>query len=170
MDVYSVSKFSHSLTSLFAVDFSVSPDRYDTLPPNMSVYFDSNGATIHKMDSRVGFYLPLKKEINASNSNYLTLQIKYDVEDLELEIVCYYDVNRDGKWSGYEIDYVKSLTFNQNNLGWTADEWHNIYLVIPQADDPIVQIGIILMGNKNGTITLRNLAVYTEITSENSIN
>jgi len=153
--------------TLLSMDFSVPPKQFSTLPRDVLVQYDSDGATIHKADPRVGFYLPLEEGINASKQNYLTMQIKPDVEDLELQLVFYYDMNRDGKWSGYEIDYVKSATFNQTEQGWVAGKWYTIYQVIPQVDDPIVQIGIILMGDKNGTIALRNLAVYTEMPFEN---
>lgn len=150
---------------LFAMDLSAPPNRYHTLPSNVSIQFDSNGAAIHKADPRVGFYLPLEERINSSKQNYLTMQIKPDLEDLELTLVFYYDRNRDGRWSGYDIDYVKSATFNQTKLGWVAGECYTIYQVIPKADDPAVQIGIILTGDKNGTVTIRNLAGYTEAKS-----
>ncbi|NHJ31522.1 MAG: hypothetical protein FK732_01550 [Asgard group archaeon] len=137
------------------------------MPSDVLVQYDLEGATIHKADPRVGFYLPLEEGINASKQNYLTMQIKPDADDSELQLVFYYDANRDGRWSGYEFDYVKSATFNQTKLGWAAGEWHTIYQLIPQADDPVIQIGIILMGDNNGTVTLRNLVAYTEITFEN---
>ena len=153
-------------TSLFAMDFSVPPKQFSTLPRDVLVQYDSDGATIHKAEPRVGFYLPLEEGINASKQNYLTIQFKLDVEDLELMIVFYYDNDRDGKFSGYEIDYVKSATFNQTKLGWVAGEWYKIYQIIPKADDPVVNIGIIMNGDKDGALTLSDLVVYAETTSE----
>lgn len=161
--VYEVVRYA----SLFSMDFSVPPEQFSLLPRAVLVQYDSDGATIHKADPCVGFYLPLEEGINASKQNYLTMQFRFDVENLELQLLFYYDKNRDDKWSGYEIDYVKSATFNLTKLGWAAGEWHTIYQPIPHADDPVVQIGIILMGDKNGTVTLKNLAVYTEIPFEN---
>jgi len=140
------------------------PENFYTLPPDVLVQNDSDGATIHKANPRVGFYLPLEEGIDSSKQNYLTMQFKLDVEDLTLTLVFYFDMNRDGRWSGYEIDYVKSATFNQTKLGWTASEWYTIYKVIPTADDPVVQIGIIMAGDPDGAITLSELVVYTEVT------
>jgi len=148
--------------TLFAMELSSPPKEFHTIPPDVLVQYDSDGATIHKADPRVGFYLPLEEGINTSKQNYLTMQIKPDVENLELTLVFYYDRNRDGRWSGYEIDYVKSATFSQSKLGWVVGEWYTIYQVIPQAEDPAVQIGIILAGDVEGTFTLSNLVVYTE--------
>ena len=153
--------------ALASMDFSVPQNQSFTSPQDVLIQYDSDGAVIHKADSRVGYYLPLEEEINASKQNYLAMQIKPDIENFELTLAFYFDVNRDGRWSGYDIDYVKSATFIQTKLGWMTGEWNTIYQVIPQADDPVVQMGIILMGDKNGTVTLRNLSAYTEITFEN---
>ena len=152
---------------LFSIELTSPPKQFFTLPRDVLVQYDSDGATIHTADPYVGFYLPFEEGINDSKQNYLTMLIKPDVEDLELTLVFYYDKNRDGVFSGYEIDYVKSATFSQNKLGWVTGEGYTIYQVIPKADDPVVQIGIILMDDKNGTVTLRNLTVYTEIPFEN---
>ena len=148
---------------LFSVDFGVPLKQFAVLPSDVLVEYGSEGATIDKAVSRVGFYLPLEEGgINVSRWNYLKLQFKPDVEDLQLLLVFYSDANRDVKWSGYDIDYVKSGSFNLTRLGWTAGEWHTIYQAIPKAEDPLVQIGIIMTGDKNGTVTLKNLEVYTE--------
>ena len=152
-------------TRLLSIDFSISSKGFLLLPHNIPVQHDSNGVTIHKTVSRVSIYLPLEEGINSSKRNYLTLQFKSDIKNLESTLVFYYDRNRDGKWSGYEIDYVKSAIFNQTELGWAADELHTVYQTIPYADDPVVQIGIILTGDKSGAVTLKNLEVYTEATS-----
>jgi len=151
-------------TTLFAMDLSSPPKNFHTLPPDVLVQYDSDGATIHKANPRVGFYLPLEEGIDSSKQNYLTMQFKLDVKDLDVTLVSYYDINRDGRWSGYEIDYIKSVTFNQTKLGWTTGEWYTIYQVIPTADDPVVQIGIIMEGDSDGTITLSESVVYTEVT------
>ena len=81
--------------------------------------------------------------------------------NLILTLTFYYDANKDGKWSGYGIDYVKSSIFNLTKLDWNDGEWHTIYQIIPRADDAVVQIGFILTGDKNGSITLSNLEIYT---------
>lgn len=151
-------------TTLFAIELSSPPKQFFTLPPDVLIQYDSNGVTIQKAGPRVGFYLPLEEEINSSKQNYLTMQIRLDVEDLELMLVFYYDKNRDGRWSGYEIDYVKLAAFSQTEQGWVAGEWYKIYHVIPKADDPVVQIGIILTGDRDGALTLADLAVYSETT------
>jgi len=148
--------------TLFAMEFSSPPKEFHTLPPDVHIQYDSDGATIHKADPRVGFYLSLEEEINSSKQNYLTMQFKLGVENLTLTIVFYYDKNRDGRWSGYEIDYVKSATFSQTKLGWITGEWCTIYQIISKADDPVVQIGITLTGDVEGEFTLSNLIVYTE--------
>jgi hypothetical protein len=151
--------------TLFAIDFSVTPKQFFLLPCDAIVQFDANGATIRKDESSVGFYLPLEEGINASKQNYLTMRFKPNVEGLLLQLVFYYDKNRDGKWSGYDIDYVKSASFNQTEISWATDEWCTIYQFIPKTDDPLVQIGIILKSDKNGTITFKDLVIYTEATS-----
>ena len=149
-------------TALFAIDFSVPLLQSFISPQGVLVQSDSEGTTIHKEISRVGFYLPLDEEINASKQSYLTIQFKLDVENLQLQLTFYYDRNRDGKWSGYDIEYVQSATFNQSTLGWATGEWRTIYQVIPQADEPVVQIGIILSGDNSGSIAIKKLAVYSE--------
>ena len=152
--------------TLLVMEFSSPPKEFHTLPPDVLVQYDPDGATIHKADPRVGFYLPLEEGINALKQNCLAMQIKFGVEDLELMLVFYYDKNRDGRWSGYEIDYVKSATFSQAKIGMVAGEWYTIYQVIPKANDLLVQIGIILTGDLEGAFTFSNLVVYTETTFE----
>jgi len=151
--------------AFFAMKLSTRPQRYATLPSDVQVVFDSNGATIPKVGLSVGFYLPLQTGINASKSNYLTMQVKLDMEDLNLIIMFYFDENRDGVFSGYDIDYAKPAYFNQTQLGWLKGEWYKIFHFIPEADDPIVQIGIVAQGDNDGTLTVADLIVYTQITS-----
>jgi hypothetical protein len=153
-------------TNLFAINSSSPPKQFFTIPSNATIQFGSNGTTIQKAGQRVGFYLPLDTKINATKQHHLTMQIELNIENVRLLIVFYYDKNRDGVFSGYEIDYVKSAGFNQTQLNWVTREWYKIYQVIPKADDPVVQIGIIMEGNKPGTITLADLVVYTKMTSE----
>ena len=150
----------------FCMNFSSPPKLSFAIPEDAQIQYDENGAAIQKLDSRVSFYYPLEEGINASRKNCLILQIRPEIEKVELTTAFYYDVNRDGTWSGYEIDYAKSATFNQTQLGWVTGEWYTIYQVIPQAGDPVVQIGIILAGDATGTVTLRDLEVYTEIPFE----
>ena len=153
-------------TTLFARRLASPPKQSFTKPSNASIQYSWSGATIQKVGPSVGFYLPLEAGINASKQNYLTMQIKLDVEDLNLLIGFYYDKNRDGRFSGYEIDYTKSVSFNQTQQGWLAGTWYKIHQEIPKADDPIVQITIIVTGDKDGAITLSDLVVYTEITPD----
>ena len=166
MTIYEVVRY----TTLFSIGLSYSPKEYSTIPSDVRIHYGWTGATIEKVDPRVGFYLPLEAGINASRQNYLTMQIKLDVEDLELMIGFYFDKNRDGKFSGYEIDYAESVIFNQTKLGWVKGEQYTIYQALPMAEDPIVQIGIIATGNKDGAITLSNLMVNMEITPEDVLN
>lgn len=154
-------------TALFAMKFSSPPKQYFRIPSNTSVQFTSDGATIQKLGERVGFYLPLEGPIEASlQLNYLTMKIKPSVENLTLKIVFYYDANRDGNFSGYDIDYTKAAVFSQIKLGWVKDQWHYVTQAIPNSYDPVVQIAFIMNGDGNGTITLADLIVYTETTSE----
>jgi len=111
---------------LLANDLTFPPKQFSLLPRDVRIQFDSYVATIQKASPRVGFYLPLEKAINTSKQNYLTMQIKLDFDDLNLTTIFYYDRNRDGKFSGYEIDYVRSATFSQTKLGWVAGEWYTI--------------------------------------------
>jgi len=154
-------------TSLFSVGLSYPPKGYSTSPPNARIQYSWSGATIEKVGPGVGLYLPLESGINASRKNFLTVQIRLDVEDLELAIVFYFDRNRDGVFSDYVTDYAKTATFNQNEMGWVRGQWYTIYQTIPQgeADDPMVQIGFILIGDAVGTVTLKDLIVYTQTTS-----
>jgi hypothetical protein len=149
-------------TTLFAIELSTPPKQFFTLPRDVITQYDSDGVHLQKASSTVGFYLPLNEPIVLPNKSYLTVQIKLDVKDSELMLVLYYDKNRDGFFSGYGIDYIKSATFNQTKLGYAEGQWYTIYCNIPKTDDPIVQIGIKVTGDKNGTVLLRNLIVYIE--------
>jgi len=146
--------------TLFAIEFTSPPKEFYTLPPDAFVQYSSDGVTIRKDTHRVGFYLPLKKGINASKRNLLRMKIKLNIKDSMLTLVFYYDRNRDGRWSGNGIDYVRSVVFSQTEMGWIAGKWYTIYQIIPKTDDPLVQIGIILKGDRYGTLTLFDLAVY----------
>ena len=157
-------------TTLFSIGFSYPPKSYSTDPSNVRIQYTWSGATIEKLVSRVGFYLPLEAGISASRQNYLTMQIKPDLEDLFLLMAFYFDGNGNGKWDGYNsADYVKTVVFDQAKLGWVRGEWYTIYQILPTPDfpdNPIVQIGIVATGKKYGAITISNLIVYMEITSE----
>jgi len=153
-------------TTLFAMNLSSPPEQYHTIPSDAHIQFGSNGTMIQKVGPRVGFYLPLEVVINASRQNYLTMQVKLDLENLDLLVVFYYDKNGDGKFSGFEIDYAKSVSFNQTKLGWVKGKWYKIAQTIPNADDPVVQIGIIMTGDIDGVVTLKDLTVYTQTASE----
>lgn len=153
-------------TTSFTIELSSPPKQFFTLPPDVLIQYDSDGTAIQKVGLRVGFYLPPEKGINSSKQNYLTMQIKLDVEDSELMLVFYYDKNRDGIFSGYEIDYVKSAIFSKAEQGWVASEWYRIYQVIPKADDPVVQISMIVTGDEDGVLKLSDLIVYSETTFE----
>ncbi len=154
-------------TALFVHDLSSPPKQYHTIPSNAPIQFSSNGSTIQKVGPSVGFYLPLEAGINASKQSCtVTMQVKPDLENSYSLLVFYYDKNRDGRFSGYEIDYVKSFSFNQTKLGWVKGEWYKIAQTIPSAEDPMVQIGIIISGDEDGAVTLYDLNVYTEITPE----
>jgi len=152
--------------TLSTMNFSSPPKHYFVSPSDVPIRFDSNGTSIQKVGPRVGFYLPLEGAINASRQTYFTMEIKPDVDNLDLIVVFYCDKDGDGKFSGYDVDYVKSVTFSQTEQGWVKGEWYKIGQIIPKADAPIVQIGIILTGDKDGTLTLANLVVRTEVTYE----
>ncbi|WGM90391.1 MAG: hypothetical protein NUK63_04525 [Candidatus Bathyarchaeum tardum] len=132
-------------------------------PQDAFVQYGVDGTTFDKQCPRLGFYVPLDEGINSSKQKYLTLQIRSNVENLELMLVFYYDHNLDGVWSGYDLDHVKSITLSQSELDWLTGDWYTLHQVIPpDDDDSIVQIGIILTGEDNGTITISNLQLYTE--------
>jgi hypothetical protein len=156
-------------TTLFSFGLSYPPQRYSTDPSNLRIQYSWSGATIDKTGSRVGFYLPLDAGINASRQNYLTMQIKPDVEELVLLLAFYFDGNGNGYWDGYNsTDYVETLTLDQTRLGWIRGQWYMIYQTLPTPDypdNPIVQIGIVATGKQYGAITISNLIVYMEITS-----
>ena len=59
-------------TSLFSIDFSVPLKQFSVSPSDVLVQYDSDGATIHKADSHVGFYIPFEESMNTSKQNYLT--------------------------------------------------------------------------------------------------
>jgi len=147
-------------TTLFAINFTSPPKQYYNIPSNASE-FDSNGVTIQKADIRIGFYLPLEVGIDASKQNYLTMQFKLDVENVDLILGFYYDVNGDGTWSGYDIDNYAGFRFNQTQRGWVKGEWYQLVQTIPMAAYPIVQIAVIAEEGTSGTLTLANLVVYT---------
>jgi len=149
--------------ALFAMKLSSPPRQYGTDPADAPITFDSNGMTIQKTVPSLGFYMPLESGINSSKPNYMTMRVKVNVESLNLLLAFYYDKNRDGKFSGYDIDYIKQVGFNPTELGWIQGQWYKICPSIPKADDPIVDIAIIALGEKNGTITFSDLIVYSQI-------
>lgn len=153
-------------TPVYAMNFSSTPSGVATLPKNASINYDSNSMTINKVGSRTGIYFPFDREINSSKQNYLTMQIKTYGEDLDLTLVFYYDKNKDGIFSGYDVDYVKTAIFYQNEEGWISNEWYTTYHVVPKAEDPLVQIGIIMNGHENGTLTISKLIVHIQATSD----
>jgi hypothetical protein len=161
--IYEVVRYDQS----FIMNFSTPPEQYFTIPENASLQFNSSGVTIQKEAPYVGFYLPLKEEINSSKQCYSKIRFKLDIEDSELWLTFYYDKNRDGKFSGYETDYVKTVTFSQAKQQWVTGEWYEIYQLIPKTNDPVVQIQIRLVGEKVGSLTLANLVVYIEKASGN---
>ena len=153
-------------TTLFAMSLASPPRRSFTLPDNASIQYSWSGTTIQKVGPQVGFYLPLEGGIDSSKQNYLIMQIKPDIENLGLLINFYYDKNRDGGFDYERGDYTKSVIFNQTQQGWVKGEWNKIAQIIPKADDPVVQIAIIMTGDNDGAITLSDLIVYTEITPD----
>ncbi len=151
--------------TLFAIDLSSPPNQSYTYPANASVHFSSDGAIVEKEFRQVGFYLPFLL-INASRQSYLLMNASFHVENLTLQVVFYYDENRDGIFSGYSSsDYVKSGVFSQAELGWVNGGTYTIYQSIPVAPDPVVQIGILLFGEGNGSIVIHDLTVYAETAS-----
>jgi len=153
-------------TPLLVIDLTCPSPRFFTLPNDTTADFSSDGVTISKEHSQVGFYLSLEEGIDSSRQNYLTMNTTFNVDNLTLTIVFYYDKNRDGIFNEYaSTDYIKSIILSQTDYGWTSYNPYRIYKIIPNGTDPIVQIGIILSGDENGTIILHNIIVYSEITS-----
>lgn len=148
---------------LLTMNFSLPPIDFHTIPSSLLVAYGLDGATIQKVDSRVGFYLPLEEPIDVTTQNYLEMQINMNLEEVDLLLVFYYDGNHDGMWSGYDYDYVQSVQFSKSDLGWISNKWYTIYQVIPEADDPVTQIGVILDGNAEGDFKILNFIVYTEV-------
>jgi len=144
--------------AFLAMKLSSPPLRSFTIPLNASVQYDSDGVTIQKAGPRVGYYFALEGT-DFSEQSYLTIQIKHDVEDLQLMISFYYDADGDGRFSGYNgTDYVKAWVISQVPQG----VWYKIYQVIPRSDDPITDAAITMTGDKNGSVTLKDLIVYIQ--------
>lgn len=150
------------LATLFAMKFSSPPKQFFSIPSNTSIQFTADGVTIQKVGERAGFYLPLEIRIDASKQNYLTMQFKLDLENVDLILGFYYDVDRNGEWSGYGIDNFAGMRFKQTWQGWVKGEWHQIIQATPNAADPVVQIAVIVEAGTDGTITLANLTVFSE--------
>jgi uncharacterized protein YqiB (DUF1249 family) len=156
-------------TNVLAMNFSSPPKRYFMYPSNASIQFGSDGATIQKTVSQVRFYVPLATGINVSRPCYFSIQFKPDVDpidDLVLWIAFYFDQNGNGFYDGpSSTDYVALVIFDKTKLNWVKGEWVITYQSIPppRADkDPIVQIGIITLGNVTGAITISSLTMHTE--------
>lgn len=148
---------------LLSMSLSFPPEQYFVVPSNSSIQFDLNGATLQKTGPNVNFYLPLLGGINASRQNYLTLGVKFDVENVDLTIIFYYDKNRDSRFS-YDVDYVKSVVLNKVQQGWTEGKSYVIAQVIPKAEDPVVVVGLFLSGDSNGSVTFSSLNIYKAVT------
>ena len=155
--IYQRVKYSLSKT----LDFSVPVKKAFTSPQNVNVTHAPDGATFHINSSRVGIYLPFEEGINCSIQNYLKIKIKPKVENLTVSLVFYHDLNQDGRWSGYDLDYVKSIPY-QSNLRLLNDDFYTIYGIVSSADDLLVQLGIILQSENKGTITFSDIQIYTE--------
>lgn len=147
-------------TRLLTMNFTSAPEQYFTLPSDASVVFDSNGVTIQKANTRVGFYLPLETDVDASRQAYLTMRLKLDVENVDLILGFYYDVNGDGTWSGYDIDNYFGVKLSQAQKGWVQGQWYDLVQSIPVAAAPIVQIAVIADAGTSGTISISNLVFY----------
>jgi hypothetical protein len=158
-------------SALFGMKLSSRPEQSFRSPSDTLIEFTSDGAVVHKEVEDVRFYIPLQAAINASiQLNYFRMRIQPNVEDLTLTVVFYYDADRDGRYvlnttEHLSPDYTKAVVFSGTQLGWGLEEWYYIAQIIPNSYDPIVQIAFIMNGDKNGTITLADLIVYTETTS-----
>jgi hypothetical protein len=148
----------------FEMNLSLVPKNYFTAPSNTSVIFSSHGAVVQKTGPSANLYFPLPESLNVSKYSYITLQVKPDVPELNLTIVFYYDTTGTGVFSGYGADFVRSMLLNQVQEGWNEGKSNEFALAIPISDYPVVQIGLCLSGNCEGTITFSNLNVYMEIT------
>ena len=96
----------------------------------------------------------------------MTIQIKPEIENLNLVVAFYYDKDGDGKWSGYEIDPTSSWSYSQARLGWDLGKWYKIYQGFPKADYPIIQIAVVAMGDNDGTLTLADFEMFGEVASQ----
>ncbi|MGD0995702.1 MAG: hypothetical protein ABR909_09300 [Candidatus Bathyarchaeia archaeon] len=145
----------------FNINFSSIQTNYSVAPSDTSVQFFNNSISIEKETSKVGFYIPISDTaIDTSKSNLLSVEMKSSCQNSQFTFVFYYDKNKDGSFSGYGVDYAKSIVLNQTKLGLTAGSLCNLYLPIPSSDYKVVQIAIIIAGDQNGTINLSNLQVF----------
>jgi hypothetical protein len=159
--IYSRVAFSNQ----FTYSFSQSSSNLFTRPENLSIDYGSNGATLNKLSESTGVYLPLDTKLSAAAKNYFTLDIYTDLKSGSLQVVFYYDKNNDGVFSGYDVDYVKSLEFSSNSSDWSNNTLHQIYGIIPPAVNKIVQIGFIVNGNQTGKFTISNFKFYSDLNS-----
>lgn len=153
--IYEKMHYTMSLT----VNFTAG-ERFFTLPSNATVNFDSNGVTVQKADTRVGFYLPLETGIDASRQAYLAMLFKLDVQNVDLILGFYYDVNGDGVWSGYDVDTYSGVKLSQAQKGWAQGQWYDLVQSIPASASPMIQIALIVDAGTTGTVSFSNLVVY----------
>jgi hypothetical protein len=155
--IYSTVAFSNK----FTLSFSSPPNDSFTSPENLSINYDSNGATIYTNDLAAGIYVQLASELTSFTQNYFTLTIRTNITQANLQVLFYYDKNKDGVFSGYDVDYVKSVDFSSTSCGWTNDTASKIFGVIPAEPDSIVQIGFIVIGNNTGQFNISNFQIFS---------
>ncbi len=141
------------------------PPQSFTIPAQTEINYTAEGTTLKKVDDSVGLYLPLEQPINSSKNHYISIEIRNNIEGTKLMFLFYYDMDGDGEFSGYDIDYVKTATLDDGQL-LTGSERQTFYEIIPSCGDPVVQIALKFLGEKNGELILRNLRILEEINSD----
>lgn len=96
------------------------------------------------------------------NRNYIKINFNSNLTNYDFQLIYYYDKNRDGYFSGYDIDYIRSSSFNSIDQKWFINQNNTIFSSVPNENNPLVRIGInIISKSINGYITFNNISIYS---------
>lgn len=82
----------------------------------------------------------------------------------EVELNMYFDKNRDGVFSGYDIDYIKTVVSSFEQLQQSSMDGLTLIKQLSHLSDPIVQIAIRLRVNEDieeASLTIHKLSILT---------
>jgi len=168
-----VYKIARNWETVFYYNFSVPPEKYNfrvfgNCTGNYSN--DSEGLSLHLYKAEKGsvaiFYLPLPSPIDIAGNKTIAILAKLNMtcNNSEVELDMYFDKNRDGVFSGYDIDYIKTVVSSFEQLQQSSMDGLTLIKQVNHLSDPIVQIAIRLRVNedvKEASLVIHKLSILT---------